>query len=75
MVPDHSRVRWLSRIGVLRNHISHETVMVHISTTVSQDSPAQYIAGCPHQLRAFPEYLDALKDSGPGPDNIRYSFW
>ena len=26
MVPDHSLVRWLSRIGDLRNHISHENV-------------------------------------------------
>ena len=30
MVPDHSRVRWLSRIDDLRNHISHENVTLHI---------------------------------------------
>ena len=30
MVPDHSLVRWLSRIDDLRNHISHENVTLHI---------------------------------------------
>ena len=34
MVPDHSRVRWLSRIDDLRNHISDENATLHIYTII-----------------------------------------
>ena len=34
MVPDHSQVRWLSRIDDLRNHISDEILTLPMYTVI-----------------------------------------